>query len=225
MPCAPSSGSPRPRICATSRRELVSQVVGDELKGRLNMDIRVTRRPWKTRPFMALAIFCCGLSALALEFRTPEGVAGRADDLGGGVWRVRLADAEGRFSERGAVQALAAFMGEEVPSFGAPDGSRVEVSQTPFAIRFYSRSGKLVREITSLVAARATGTTDVPSVASRGDVRPPVEGFVVKGTLPAGEGVYGFGERLDQLNQRGQKILLCSSDGWNKSDKIGRAHV
>ncbi len=149
------------------------------------------------RPLIALAVLCYGLSALALEFRTPEGVAGRADDLGCGVWRVRLAAADGQFAERGAVQALAAFMGEEVPSFGAPDGSRVEVSQTPFAIRFYSRSGKLVREITALTVAR---------------------GFVVKGTLPAGEGVYGFGERLDHLNQRGQKILLCSSDGWNKSD-------
>ena len=164
----------------------------------------------------ASVVFSCAFCSAA-EFRTPEGVAGRADDLGGGVWRVRLADADGRFAARGAVQALAAFMDEEVPSFGAPDGSRVEVSQTPFAIRFYSRSGKLVREITSLVAARATGTTDVPSVASRGG-RPPDEGFVVKGTLPAGEGVYGFGERLDRLNQRGQKILLCSSDGWNKSD-------
>ncbi|MBR5258302.1 MAG: hypothetical protein IKV51_05085, partial [Clostridia bacterium] len=40
----------------------------------------------------------------------------------------------------------------------------------------------------------------------------------MKGSLPAGEGVYGFGERLDRLNQRGQKLLLCSSDGWNKSD-------
>ncbi len=138
------------------------------------------------------------VAASAAEFRTPEGVAGRADDLGGGVWRVRLADAGGGFAERGAVQALAAFMGEEVPSFGAPDGSRVEVSQDPFALRFRSRTGRVVRELTSMAVG--------------------ADGFAVKGTLPAGEGVYGFGERLDRLNQRGQSILLCSSDGWNKSD-------
>ena len=138
------------------------------------------------------------LAASAVEFRAPDGVAGRADNLGGGVWRVRLADAEGRFHERGAVQALAAFMGENVPSFGVSDGSRVEVVERPFALRFYSKSGRLAREITSLNA----GT----------------DGFVVRGRLPPGEGVYGFGERLDRLNQRGQKILLCSSDGWNKSD-------
>ena len=138
------------------------------------------------------------MAAATVAFRTPDGVAGRADDLGGGVWRVRLADAEGRFADRGAVQALAAFMDEEVPSFGVPDGSRVEVSQNPFALKFRSRTGRLVRELTAL----ATGTDD----------------FVVKGTLPAAEGVYGFGERLDHLNQRGQKILLCSFDGWNKSD-------
>ena len=137
------------------------------------------------------------LLAPAVEFRTPDGVAGRADDIGGGVWRVRLADAEGRFSGRGAVQALAAFMGESVPTFGAPDGSRVEVSQNPFALRFYSKKGRIVREITSL----AVGS----------------DGFAVKGTLPSGEGAYGFGERLDCLNQRGQKVLLCSSDGWNES--------
>ena len=131
------------------------------------------------------------LAAPAVEFRTPDGVAGRADDLGGGVWRVRLADAEGRFSERGAVQALAAFMGEDLPSFGAPDGSRVEVSQNPFAIRFCSRKGRIVREITSLTAGP--------------------DGFAAKGTLPSGEGVYGFGERLDRLNQRGRKILLCEA--------------
>ena len=124
---------------------------------------------------------------------------------------MRLADAGGCFAERGAVQALASFMGEEVPSFGASDGSRVEVSQVPFAIRFYSRSGRLVREITALTAVRDGQGTGSPA-------KDEAKGFVVKGTLPAGEGVYGFGERFDRLNQRGQKILLCSSDGWNKSD-------
>ncbi len=175
------------------------------------MASNTTRRLWKMRSLIALVVFCYGLSALALEFRTPEGVAGRADDLGGGVWRLRLADEEGRFSERGAVQALAAFMDEEVPSFGAPDGSRVEVVTQPFALRFYSQSGRLVREITALTAG----------YGGQGAARPTkdgMDGFVVKGTLSAGEGVYGFGERLDRLNQRGQKILLCSSDGWNKSD-------
>ena len=133
-----------------------------------------------------------------VSFRTPDGVEGRSDDLGGGVWRIRLADAKGLFPERGAVQSLAAFMGEAVPSFGAPDGSRVEIVEHPFALRFYSTSGRLVREITSLTVG--------------------ADGFVARGTLPAGEGVYGFGERLDRLNQRGRRILLCSSDGWNKSD-------
>ena len=160
------------------------------------------------RVVQALVVLCA-LSAGAADFRTPDGVAGRADDLGGGVWRVRLADAEGRFAERGAVQSLTAFMGEDVPSFGAPDGSRVEVYERPFALRFYSRSGKVVREITSLVV----------TCGGLGTSRPTREcGFIAKGRLSEGEGVYGFGERLDRLNQRGRKILLCSSDGWNKSD-------
>ena len=147
-----------------------------------------------TCAFLAAAIFPCLAN---VDFRTPQGASGRVDDLGGGLWRVRLAESDGSFSDRGAVQALAAFMGEDAPSFGAPDGSRVEIAAQPFAIRFFSRSGRLVRCLTALEAASG--------------------GFSAKGSLAEGEGVYGFGERLDRLNQRGQRILLCSSDGWNKS--------
>ena len=134
----------------------------------------------------------------AVEFAAPNGRHGRVENVGGGVWRVRLADADGMFSDRGAVQGLAAFLGESVPQFGAADGSRVEVSPSPFAVRFFSRSGRLVRELTAL---EADGKR-----------------FSVRGRLSPGEGVYGFGERLDRLNQRGQHLLLCSYDGWNKSD-------
>ena len=150
---------------------------------------------------MLLASAIASLAAGAgqtVGFRSQDGMPGRADDMGGGVWRIRLADAEGRFGERGAVQALAAFMGEKVPSFGAPDGSRVEVVESPFALRFYSRTGRLVREMTHLSAEPG--------------------GFVAKGALAEREGVFGFGERFDSLNQRGRKMLLCSSDGWNRSD-------
>ena len=134
----------------------------------------------------------------AVEFTAPNGRHGRVENVGGGVWRVRLADADGTFSDRGAVQGLAAFMGETVPKFGAADGARVEVAQSPFSVRFFSRSGRLVRELTAL---EADGKR-----------------FSVRGHLSPGEGVYGFGERLDRLNQRGQCLLLCSYDGWNRSD-------
>ena len=150
------------------------------------------------KTFLLLVVSCGGLLAEAVDFHTPDGITGRTDDLGGGVWRVRLADGAGNFHERGAVQSLSAFMGETVPSFGASDGSRVTVSENPFAIKFFSRSGRLVRELSGL------------SVDGKG--------FFVKGPLSEVEGVYGFGERFDRLNQRGQKILLCSYDGWNKSD-------
>ena len=76
----------------------------------------------------------------SVEFTAPNGRHGRVENVGGGVWRLRLADADGTFSDRGAVQGLAAFMGEPMPKFGAADGSRVEVAQTPFAVRFFSRS-------------------------------------------------------------------------------------
>ena len=91
----------------------------------------------------------------AVEFTAPNGRHGRVENVGGGVWRVRLADTDGTFSDRGAVQGLAAFLGEAVPQFGAADGSRVEVSPSPFAVRFFSRSGRLVRELTAGTFYRA----------------------------------------------------------------------
>jgi len=153
---------------------------------------------------VVLALLIAAVAAMdvransAVEFTALNGRHGRVENVGGGVWRLRLADADGTFSDRGAVQGLAAFMGESVPNFGAADGSRVDVSQSPFSVRFFSRSGRLVRELTAL---EADGKR-----------------FSVRGRLPSGEGVYGFGERLDRLNQRGQRLLLCSYDGWNRSD-------
>ena len=90
------------------------------------------------RPLIALAVLCYGLSALALEFRTPEGVAGRADDLGCGVWRVRLAAADGQFAERGAVQALAAFMARRAPGHDALSTARRESDEVLFTSGFGS---------------------------------------------------------------------------------------
>ena len=154
------------------------------------------------RCLVAMSLLSAVSGAMAdgdfVEFTVPDGRHGRVEEIGGGAWRIRLADGSGQLKERGAVQALSAFMGEAVPSLGAPDGSRVEVSESPFCINFYSKSGRLVRTITHLAAGQ--------------------NGFTASGTLPDGEGVYGFGERLDRLNQRGRKVLLCSSDGWNKSD-------
>ena len=50
----------------------------------------------------------------AVEFTAPNGRHGRVENVGGGVWRLRLADADGTFADRGAVQGLAAFMGEDM---------------------------------------------------------------------------------------------------------------
>ena len=47
----------------------------------------------------------------SVEFTAPNGRHGRVENVGGGVWRLRLADADGTFSDRGAVQGLAAERG------------------------------------------------------------------------------------------------------------------
>ena len=146
---------------------------------------------------LILAVAIAPYIAWAVDFTTPLGARGRAEDLGGGVWRVRLADGTGKFRDCGPVQQRAAFLGETPPLLGAPDGSRVEVGESPFSLRFYSRTGRLVREIRSL---------------SEGE-----GGFSAEGVLSEQEGCYGFGERLDRFNQRGRRVVLYSTDGWNKS--------
>ncbi len=79
----------------------------------------------------------------SVEFTAQNGRHGFVENVGGGVWRVRLADTDGAFSDRGAVQGLAAFMGESMPKFGAADGSRVEVARSPFSIRFFREADDL----------------------------------------------------------------------------------
>lgn len=66
---------------------------------------------------VVLALLIAAVAAMdvransAVEFTAPNGRHGRVENVGGGVWRLRLADADGTFSDRGAVQGLAAFMG------------------------------------------------------------------------------------------------------------------
>lgn len=126
-------------------------------------------------------------------------------------WRLRSAAADGRFADAGAVQKLAAFMGEGAPSADRPfelvekdgrricraaDSSRVEISADG-RLDVFAPSGKLVTEGVRVVNADGRVT--------------------LSGRLLPAEPVYGLGERLDRLNKRGQRFRLFTSDGYNDS--------
>ena len=127
-------------------------------------------------------------------------------------WRLQTAGADGAFASGGAVQKLAAFMGEPAPSgeqafrvedqagvrvCRAPDGTRVEISPDG-SLSVFSASGKPV--------------TEVRGVEAKGGRS------VLSGRLLAAEPVFGLGQRLDRLNKRGQRVNLFTSDGYNNSD-------
>lgn len=127
-------------------------------------------------------------------------------------WRLQAASEGQAFREAGAVQALASFMGEAMPSRAqafdvaesegrmscrAADGSRVELDANGRA-DVYSVSGRLVTES---VAVKETDGK-----------------FTLSGRLLDAEPVFGLGERLDRLNKRGQRISLYTSDGYNDSN-------
>ena len=126
-------------------------------------------------------------------------------------WRLQTPDVDGRFTESGAVQKLSAFMSDPMPSRArqfrlfekegrkvccADDGTRLEFGGAD-GLNVYSPSGKLVIE--KVAVSKKCGKS------------------VVSGGLAESEPVFGMGERLDQLNKRGQRLKLMTSDGYNNS--------
>lgn len=126
-------------------------------------------------------------------------------------WRFRSANADGSFTDEGAVQKLSAFMGEKAPSVNkpftfvqkegerickAPDGTMVTIDPDG-SFKIVSSAGKVVTEVCGLT----------------------LEGSQIRisGRLLDEEPVYGGGGRLDRLNQRGRKMDLWISDGYNDS--------
>lgn len=139
-----------------------------------------------------------GAQAADCEFAA-DGVRGRIVDLGGDAWRLQTAGADGAYEDRGAVQALKAFLGDKGDESGAArTRGRAEVVREPFAIRFYAADGRLLSEIDRIAVGNGTAT--------------------VSGRLEPVEGVFGGGCRLDRIDKRGTAFTLNAEDGWNRSD-------
>ena len=144
--------------------------------------------------------FTCGGVACRMTWTGPET-----------GWRLRSAKGDGTFADQGAVQKLAAFMGEKAPSADRPfklvrkngrsvcqaaDGTRIAI-ETNGSFRVFSAAGNVVTEVRGV-------DSDGKSVR-------------ISGRLLDAEAVYGGGGRLDRLNQRGRKMDLWISDGYNDS--------
>ena len=147
-----------------------------------------------------------------VDFTAPGGVKCRLTAEGSQMWRLRTADADGRFAEVGAVQALARWMGETMPvspqpireatangirTFTSSDGSKAVLAADGSTLAFFSATGRKVLEVDSVQLG--------------------AKGCVLGGRLLEKEAVYGLGERLDRLNKRGHRLTLYTSDGYNNS--------
>ena len=142
-------------------------------------------------------------------------VYARLVSAGGNGFRLQTSDADGWFSDTGAAQALANYMGESVVypyenalTVTASNGVMKMTSATgsyatlalsgSFSLKFYNKSGTLVSEVTDI--SISGGKT------------------VLSGSLTGGEGIFGGGERFDSSNHRGKSMLMYSNDGWNNTN-------
>ncbi len=123
------------------------------------------------------------------------------------------------YNDYGAAQMLALAVGElpdlstekltyEALAEGglkvsAPDGSYAIVYTEPFKIEFYTASGKLAQTVTGLSYAIAAGGREVGSVSL---------------DIVENEPIYGSGQRFDNINQYGQKVMLYTTDVWENNE-------
>ena len=166
-------------------------------------DIKVSR---------GAAVADVAASAKALIFKNATGISFRLTFEGIHGWRLQSSK-NGKFDDMGACQMLAQFMNEKLAgkaqkltvvanknsvTLTEKKGTQAVLSLgKEFSLQFCTPEGKVITEV-----------TDIAYVGKR---------TVVKGTLEAGEAIYGGGERLDALNKRGSAFELRTCDGWNNS--------
>ena len=159
-----------------------------------------------------LSSFCARAEMRAVDFTAPGGVRCRLTAEGSAMWRLRTARGDESFAEVGAAQALARWMGETISvtaqpiretmvdgvrTLVSPDGSKAVLAADGSSLEFLSATGRKVLEISRIA--------------------PDMKGSVLAGRLLPKEAVYGLCERLDRLNKRGTRTLVCTRDGYNDS--------
>ncbi|MCQ2481490.1 MAG: hypothetical protein MJ121_05170 [Clostridia bacterium] len=129
-----------------------------------------------------------------------------------GVWRIQSQHNFG-FDDMGAAQTLAKDLGESFDNTTLPlvkEGSTVtaegfKVVLTPKSVEFYDDKNSLRRTLTDI-------TTDD-------------SGITAKFALAKDERIYGTGERLNKVNQRGKHLQMYAIDRWCQTEGNSYAPV
>ena len=140
-----------------------------------------------------------------------KGVTCRLSFTGNKGWRLQSADKNGAFDDFGAGQVLARDLGEtpylhlepitlrqngeDAFILTAKDGSRVEITGTPFLMQFYTANNAKSARIDKIIVVWDTTVT-------------------LRGKLEPRERVYGTGQHFDRVNQRGHNVIISATDQW-----------
>ncbi|MBQ9773146.1 MAG: glycoside hydrolase family 31 protein [Clostridia bacterium] len=126
-------------------------------------------------------------------------------------WRLRSANANGCFEEKGAAQALACFMGEKPQG----EAQRLTVVEAADSVTVTACDGTQARLTVgerfgiAFMASDGTVMSEVSEIVCDGNT------VQMKGSLTERECVYGGGQRFDAVNRRGTSMVLYSYDGYN----------
>jgi alpha-D-xyloside xylohydrolase len=136
------------------------------------------------------------------------------------VWRLQMADTDGRFDNRGACQVLARELREELDVQPA-EMSLAEKKDGACTLSAEGCSGKLTlnRDPMWLTFHGADGGNrlDIDLVADEGGA------VRVSGPLGHREKLYGTGQRFNAVNQRGKHVEAWAEDRWCQTE--GNSYV
>jgi len=159
--------------------------------------------------------------ALAIELAAADGPACRLrfSSPAADVYRLQLADADGRFDPQGVAQFLASLPGSTAKTGEEPLGVReltgalevaspsgrsaLRIQPDPFRIRMHGEGGSIVATVTG--------------VGRSGD------STWLGGTLGPDERLWGTGERFNGPNQRGKLVRVWAVDRWCRTE--GNSYV
>jgi alpha-D-xyloside xylohydrolase len=130
------------------------------------------------------------------------------------AWRVQMADADGRFDDRGACQTLARELREELDV--RPETMQLDEAEGGWVLLAPGCSGRLMLHADPM---RLTfhGTDGRPRLEI--DLLGEEDGALrLSGPLGHREKLYGTGQRFNAVNQRGKHVEVWAEDRWCETE-------
>ncbi len=170
---------------------------------------------------MAFRIAESSRDALVAELALADGSRSlmRLSAPAANVFRLQVADADGRFHGQGVSQLLASLPGSTVKT----DAEPIVVREESGSWRVFSPSGGKFLRIESdpfrLMLCREDDSvvTCISGIGRFGEVS------WLEGSLGPDEHLWGTGERFDGINQRGKLVRIWTVDQWCKTE--GNSYV